>query len=125
MRAKVERRGASYPDFADWRTQAKSFDDMAAFDSQLMTLAGDGEPDRVSTEFVSAPYFSLLGISPARGRTFRPDEDDVAKPAPVVVISDGLWKRRFGAEPQIVGRALTLNARPYTVVGVMPPGVKG
>jgi putative ABC transport system permease protein len=125
MRAKVERRGTSYPDFADWRAQAKSFDDMAAFDPQLMTLAGDAEPERISTEFVSAPYFSLLGISATRGRVFRPDEDDVAKPVPVVVIGDGLWKRRFGTDPQIVGRALTLNARSYTVVGVMPPGVKG
>jgi predicted permease len=125
MRAKVERRGASYPDFLDWRTRASSFEDMAAFDGQLMTLAGVDEPERVSTEFVSAPYFSLLGIAPARGRTFRAEEDDVAKPAPVVIISDGLWKRRFGADSQLLGGTVTLNARAYTVVGIMPPGFKG
>ena len=125
MRTKVERRGASFPDFTDWRAQATSFEDMAAFDGQLMTLAGGDEPERVNTEFVSASYFSLLGISPARGRTFRSDEDDVGKPAPVAVVSDGLWKRRFGGDPQIIGRAVTLNARAYTVVGVMPPGFKG
>ena len=125
LRAKVERRGASYPDYQDWRAQSKSFDDIAAFDSQMMTLAGNDEPERLTTEFVSAPYFSLLGMSPARGRTFQPDEDVVSNPAPVVVLSDGLWKRRFGADPQIVGRTLTLNTRTYTVVGVMPPGFKG
>src|SRR5947208_3340070 len=125
MRAKVERRGTSYPDFADWRAQSTSFVDMAAGDSQMLTLAGPDEPERINTEFVSAPYFSLLGVAPATGRTFSSDEDLVARPVPVVVMSDGLWKRRFGADPQIVGRPITLNARPYTVVGVMPAGFKG
>jgi len=127
VRAKVERRGASYPDYLDWRARSKSFEDVAAFDGQLMTLVGSEDPERINTEFVSAPYFSLLGASPARGRVFQADEDAVAKPAQVVVLSDGLWKRRFGADPQIVGRTLTLccAARQYTVVGVMPPGFKG
>ncbi len=127
VRAKVERRGASYPDYLDWRARSKSFEDVAAFDGQLMTLVGSEDPERINTEFVSAPYFSLLGVSPARGRVFQADEDAVAKPAQVVVLSDGLWKRRFGADPQIVGRTLTLccAARQYTVVGVMPPGFKG
>src|SRR5581483_2110042 len=61
MRAKAERRGASYPDYVDWRTQSRSFVDMAAFDSRMMTLTGRDEPERVNAEFVSAPYFSLLG----------------------------------------------------------------
>jgi putative ABC transport system permease protein len=125
QRAKVERRGASYPDYLDWRAQAKSFDDMAAFDSQMMTLTAVDEPERINTEFVAAPYFSLLGISPARGRVFQPEEDLVSTPTPVVVMSDGLWKRRFGADPQIVGRTITLNARVYEVIGLMPPGFKG
>ena len=127
VRAKVERRGASYPDYLDWRARSKSFEDVAAFDGQLMTLVGSEDPERINTEFVSAPYFSLLGVSPARGRVFQAEEDAVAKPAQVVVLSDGLWKRRFGADPQIVGRTLTLccAARQYTVVGVMPPGFKG
>ena len=127
QRARVERRGASYPDYLDWRAQAKSFEDVAAFDSQWMTFVGSDEPERMLTEFVSAPYFALLGVAPARGRVFRPDEDVVAKPAQVVVLSDGLWKRRFGADSQIVGRTITLccAARQYTVIGVMPPGFKG
>ncbi|MGH9142608.1 MAG: ABC transporter permease, partial [Vicinamibacterales bacterium] len=125
LRAKVERRGASYPDFEDWRTQSQAFEDMAAFDSQNMTLAGGGDPERIQTEFVSAPYFSLLGFPAARGRAFRAEEDDLGKPAAVVVLSDGLWRRRFGADPQMIGRTLTLNARIYAVIGVMPPGFKG
>ena len=125
LRAKVERRGASYPDYLDWRAQARSFEDMAAFDSQTMTLADGGEPERIDAEFVAAPYFALLRAVPARGRTFLSEEDLVAKPVPVVVISDGLWRRRFGADGGIVGRKLTLTGRPYTIVGVMRPGFKG
>jgi predicted permease len=127
QRARIERRGASYPDYLDWRAQSKSFVDMAAFDSQWMTLAEGDEPERLLAESVSAQYFSLLGVSPVRGRVFEPDEDLVAKPGQVVVLSDGLWKRRFGADPAIVGRTLTLCCAPrrYTVVGVMPPGFKG
>ncbi len=124
-RGAVERRGASYPDFLDWRAQATRFEDLAAFDGQLMTLAGVDESERIGTEFVSASYFSLLGVTPAIGRTFRADEDDVAKPTALVVLSDGLWKRRFGSDPRVVGRAITLNGQPFTVVGVMAPGFAG
>jgi predicted permease len=127
QRTRVERRGASYPDYLDWRAQSKSFEDIAAVDSQWMTFVGADEPERIQTEFVAAPYFSLLGMSAARGRVFGPDEDVVAKPAQVVVLSDGFWRRRFGADPQVIGRTLTLccGPRQYTVIGVMPPGFKG
>jgi putative ABC transport system permease protein len=121
----VERRGASYPDFVDWRAQATRFEDLAAFDPQLMSLAGADETERIGTEFVSASYFSLLGVAPTHGRTFRPEEDDVAKPSMVIVLSDGLWRRRFGADPQILGRPVILNGEPYTVLGVMPAGFSG
>jgi predicted permease len=124
-RATVERRGASYPDFLDWRAQATRFEDLAAFDDQLMTLAGTDEWERIATEFVSASYFSLLGTTPAIGRTFRAEEDNVAKPTSVVVLSDGLWKRRFGSDPTIVGRPITLNGQPFTVLGVMAPSFNG
>jgi len=136
QRAKVERRGASYPDFQDWRAQSKSFEDLAAFDAQWLTLTGRGagapgvgidEPERILTEFVSAPYFSLLGVTPKIGRTFRADEDLVSKPTAIIVLSDGLWRRRFNADPGVIGRSVTLCCapRPYTVVGVMAPGFKG
>jgi predicted permease len=125
QRARTERRGASYPDYVDWRAQARTVVDMAAFDGQTLTLASNDETERISTESVSAPYFSLLGVSAARGRTFSSDEDLVARPVHVVVLSDGLWKRRFGADPAMVGRSVTLNAVTYLVVGIMPPGFKG
>jgi len=128
MRAQLERRFASYPDFLDWRAQATSFTDMAAFDQQRLTLTGFAEPERIVVEFVSAPYFSLLGVAPMQGRTFQQDEDVVSNPSAVIVISDGLWRRRFGADPRIVGRTIALTGGPfktYVVVGVMPPGFRG
>ena len=127
QRARIERRGASYPDYLDWRAQARSFEDVAAFEGEMFNLSGLDEPERISAEVVSAPYFSLLGVAPARGRVFRPEEDVVAKPGQVVILSDGLWKRRFGSDPQIIGRAITLCCAPrqYTVIGVMAPGFKG
>ena len=109
QRAQVERRGASYPDYLDWRAQSKSFDDMAAGDCtddagrQRRTGA---HQDRVR---LGRRISRCSASSPARGRAFRADEDVVGNAAPVVVLSDGLWKRRFGADPQIIGRTMTLN----------------
>jgi putative ABC transport system permease protein len=127
MRAKVERRGASYPDYQDWHAQSKSFEDMSAFDSQWMTLTGVGESERILTEDVDVSYFGLLGVAPALGRTFRADESVISAPPAVVVLSDGLWRRRFNADPAVLGRSVTLCCapRPYTVIGIMPPGFKG
>jgi len=125
QRATVERRGTSYPDYADWRAQATSFVDMAAFDNFTATLFTTEEPERVSGERVSPGYFSILGINPARGRTFRSEEDAVGNAADVVVLSDGIWKRRFGSDPNIIGKTITLNTRACTVIGIMPPGFKG
>jgi putative ABC transport system permease protein len=125
MRTRLERRGNSYPDFLDWRAHSTSFEDVAAFNSQTATVAARDEPERLLVEYVSASYFPLLGINAARGRTFSAAEDLVATPAYVIVLSDGLWKRRFGADPAVVGTSVLINARPHTVIGIMPPGFKG
>ena len=125
LRARVERRGTSYPDYVDWRTQSSSFEDMAAFTNITSTLFTKEEPERLTVELVSPGYFSILSVNPTMGRTFQVDEDVVGRPAQVVVLSDGLWKRRFGSSPDIVGQTLTLNTRVCTVIGVMPPGFKG
>jgi putative ABC transport system permease protein len=125
QRAVVERRGNSYPDHLDWRAKSTRFVDMAAVDTTTMTLVDFEEPERIPVETVSAPYFSLLGVAPAYGRTFRPDEDEVAGRDAVVVLSDGLWRRRFGADPSIVNRTIQSATRTYTVVGIMPPGFTG
>ena len=115
----------SFPDFADWREQSRSLSGAAAYTGWGATVAGDGsmEPERVPGASVSGNYFDLLGVGAAIGRGFRP-EDDVPNAERVVVLSDGLWRRRFGADPSIVGRALTLNDEPWTVVGVMPPNFR-
>jgi predicted permease len=124
-RARVERRGASYPDYLDWRGQARSFDAMAAFSGNQFALTGIDTPERISGEYVSQPYFSLLGIQPALGRTFSPGEDRVPQRDAVVVLSDGTWKHRFGGDPAIVGRTIQLDGHSYTVIGIAPPGFRG
>ena len=83
------------------------------------TLLGAAEPERLEGQRVGADYFEVLGVRPALGHEFAPS-DDAAGAAPVVVISDGLWRRRFGADPGIVGRNVTLDGLPHLVVGVMP-----
>jgi predicted permease len=123
-RASVERRGNSYPDHLDWVKTATAFDGMAAYDGVTMTLERD-EPIRIAAEGVSASYFDILGVGAARGRVFRPDEDQVEGRDRVVVLSDALWRSAFGADPGIVGRAIPLNGRSFEVVGVMPPGFTG
>jgi putative ABC transport system permease protein len=125
MRAGLERRGASYPDFLDWRGQASSFEAMAAADETRMTLSGTGEATRILVETVSASYFPLLRTAAASGRTFAPDEDVVPQKVAVVVLSDGFWRRQLGANPQLLGQSLVLDGRPYTVVGIMPAGFRG
>jgi putative ABC transport system permease protein len=125
MRATLERRGASYPDFLDWRSQSTTFEGLAAGDETRMTLSGAGEATRILVEMVSAAYFPLLRVDAALGRTFAADEDLVPQKIAVVVLSDAFWRRQLGADPAVVGQKLVLDARPYTVIGVMPSGFRG
>jgi len=109
----------SAADFIDWRDRNQSFEQIAAFHSQPFNLTGAGEPEYLGGVRASANLFSLLGVEAQQGRTFLPEEDQLGA-GHVVAISDGLWKRRFGADPNIVGQKLILNDEPYTVVGVLP-----
>ena len=113
----------SPPDFVDWRAQAKSFSGLAAYFLSTTNLTGTGEPERLTQARVSANFFDLLGVRPARGRGFLPGEDAVEAPR-VAILSDGLWRRRFGAEPSIVGQTIRLDDFPTTVVGIAPPELK-
>ena len=124
-RAKVERRGTSLPDYADWRDQNRSFEAMALFDDSTFTLTGVDEPERVTGEYVAHPYFGMLGVHASVGRIFRPEEDQVPQRDAFVVLGDGLWKRRFGGDPTLVGRSIQLNGRNFTVLGIMPPWFNG
>ena len=114
------RLSSSGSDFADFRREAKSFSALAGIANQSMNLSGGSEPERVSGGRVSATFWTLLGVAPAIGRGFAPNEDDPTA-GRVVVLSDGLWKRRFGEDRRIVGKPIALDGESYTVIGVAPP----
>ena len=109
----------SYPNFLDWQRNNRSLAAIAAYRSDDFNLTGAGEPERVRTEMISADFFSILGVTPLLGRDFNA-QDDHAGGAPVVILSEGFWKRKLGGSPQVLGQRLTLNGTPYTVVGIIP-----
>jgi putative ABC transport system permease protein len=114
---------ASYPTFEDWKSQAKSFQGLAAFSRRGMILAGDGEAEMVPAMQTTADLFELLGTLPAMGRTFEPEESEPGAQH-VVVLSDSLWKQRFAGRPDIIGSTLRLDEQAHTIIGVMPAGFK-
>src|ERR1041384_1292183 len=107
--------------FFDLRTQSQSFEAIGATGPQDVNLTGDGEPERISGQLVSANVLSILGVQPALGRTFLTNEDQPGQEHEVV-LSHALWQRRFNHDPSIVNRNITLNGEAFTVVGVMPRG---
>jgi predicted permease len=121
----VERRGASYPDFADWRAQSTSFDGMAAFSGVGTILNDHSEPERLVGEVVSANYFDVIGVQPILGRTFTPQEDDHPDTHTVAMISFNLWTRKFSSDPNVVGKAIHLDKNVYSIAGVLPKGFRG
>ena len=116
---------ASAPNYNDWRTQVRSFDGLAAYANTALTLTdgGGGEPERIPAVSTSANFFQVVGVAPALGRGFLPEEETAGKNR-VVVLSHGLWQRRFGASPQALGQTITLGGNAYTVVGVAPADFK-
>ena len=108
-------------DFFDWQAQSRRFEKLAAYHSWSFNLSGEGDPEQVSGAVSTAELFDVLGRRPVLGRTYRPDECRQGGPA-VVVLGNGLWQRRFGSDPRVVGRTLKLDDVSYTVIGVMPPG---
>jgi len=113
---------ASYPNFTDWRTQNKVFEQLAVFRNINRTLTGADQPVRLQSSIVSANLFQLLGATPGLGRAFLPEEDMPGANSYAVILSHGLWQRRFGSDPKVLGRNLTLSGKSYTIVGVMPDG---
>ena len=109
----------AYLNFKDWRERNQSFEKMAAARWTGFNLTGGDQPERVTGRQVSSEMLSVLGVTPAIGRDFRPDEDREGASA-VAIISDSLWKRRFGGDPSVTDKTLTLNDEPYQVVGVLP-----
>lgn len=107
--------------FNDWKQQNQIFSDMAAFFDRTLNLTSDGEPEEVPGQLATTNLFSVLGTNAVLGRTFVPEDGREDQPR-VVMISHGLWQRRFGGDPNIIGRQITLNERQNTVVGVLPAG---
>jgi putative ABC transport system permease protein len=117
----------SYPNYLDYRERQTSFEGLAAIRvNATFGLGAEGSsPVRVTGAFVSADYFSVLGVVMQLGRPFRPDEDAASSPVTVAVLSDRLWRTSFGGDPSIVGRTIRVNGRPFTVIGVTTPSFSG
>jgi putative ABC transport system permease protein len=116
----------SYLDYRDLRDGARSFTGLMAYHDEWVTLTSDeAQPVRVFGTLVSANYFDVLGVHPALGRTFTPDEERVPEGAPVVVLSYRFWTSRLDGDPGVLGKVLDINRHPYTVVGVAPPRFQG
>jgi len=109
----------AYPNFLDWRRENHAFTDIAAYRGDDFNFTGSGQPEHLRGEFVSASLLPVLGVNPLLGRNFMPQEDREGASG-VVMLTYGLWKRRFGADPNILGKTMTLNARSYKVIGVLP-----
>ena len=115
----------SFPIYRDFRDRNTVFDGVIARFPTPLTLMTNGQAERVSSELVSGNYFDVLGVHALVGRTFTPDDDKVPAGHPVVILSHNYWTRRFGADPAVLNRAITLNGLPMTIVGVTPPGFYG
>ncbi|MGH9638323.1 MAG: ABC transporter permease, partial [Candidatus Angelobacter sp.] len=110
----------SIPDFQDYQSQSRSIQQMAAFAFWGANLSGQGEPERIFEIRTSANFFQVTGTSAFLGRTLLPDDDNPRSPH-VMVMTYGLWQRRFGGDRALIGQDLKLNGESYTVVGVLPP----
>jgi predicted permease len=115
----IHRFSVSPANFYDWKRDAKTFDSMAIYRFRQFTLTGTGEPEAILVGAVGADFFGVVHAQPLLGRVFL-DEEDAPGRSHVVVLSEGLWKSRFGRAPDVVGRTMTLDGEAYTIVGVMP-----
>src|SRR6476660_6912055 len=109
----------SYPNFIDWRRMNTTFAGMAAYRSAGLNLSGNGEPERLHGEMISAGFFDILGVNPIMGRTFSADEDRLGA-NPTVMITEGLWQRKFGGRKDIIGQRMVLDDAGRTIIGVVP-----
>jgi predicted permease len=116
----------SYLDMKDFREQTKdSFQDMAGYCLEFVGMSADSRPERLTVSFVTGNFFPMLGVQPQAGRLILPSEGETAGADPVIVLGNSYWKRRFGGDPNIVGKAVQIDGQPFTVVGVVPPEFLG
>ena len=116
----IDRGNVSYLDLQDWKARTHAFAEIAAVSGRSLTLSDGDEPERFNGATITANMFPMLGIQPILGRQIRPEEDAPGGPR-VVLLSHGVWQRRYASDPSVVGRAITVNGNPHTVIGVMPP----
>ena len=121
-KAGVERAGASVPHYLE-RKDLPAFAEIAATRNWGVTVGETGSPERMDATYATPSFFRMLGVTPALGRTFADEEGFYGKNQ-VVILSDGLWRQRYGADPKVVGRTLRVDTTPYTIIGVMPPGFR-
>jgi putative ABC transport system permease protein len=120
-RGDFNRREASYPDFLDWRREGTDFEAVAGYTPAFFTLAGGDGPERVQGAAVTRNFFDTLGVKPARGRAFLEEEDTAGGPC-AVMLSHGLWQRRYGGDEHVLGQTLSADGQSCTIVGVLPAG---
>ncbi len=117
----AERQSVAPANYLEWRRQASTVQDLVAWEGWGATLGGRADTERVQAFRVSPGYFEVVGVPPATGRAFTASEEQPGRDH-TVVLGDGLWKRRFGGDPRVVGSEILLDGEPYTVVGIAPPG---
>jgi putative ABC transport system permease protein len=117
--------GFAYPDYVDYRDLNDVFSGLIGYSQMALSLNADGQTARIDGMIVTGNYFSVVGVAPALGRTFSPEEDKTPNSHPVVVISYGCWQRRFGAAPGVIDKTLSLNGYPFTIIGIAPAEFAG
>lgn len=122
-RERIKEDITSYPNYVDWRDQSSSFAHMAAYTPAAFTLTGVGDPERLRGAESTANFFDVMGLRPVLGRVYTVQEETPGKDA-VAVLSYGLWQRRFGGAPDTVGQTISLNGRPFEIIGVMPAALR-
>jgi putative ABC transport system permease protein len=115
----------SYPKFEVLRDNNQVFESVAAYSNQNFALTETDDPQRVEVEMVSASYFPMLGVEAFRGRVFLPEEDQTPNTHPVALITHGIWQRRFGSDPNLLGQTISINKVRFEIVGILPEGFRG
>ena len=115
----------AHPNFLDWRAQSKSFEDLAAWGRDTLTLTGSESAERVGVEMVDDAYFRVLGLRAAHGRVFTREELASPMQAPVALLGHGLWQRRFAGTPDALGKQVVVNGAAFTIVGILPQNFRG
>jgi len=117
--------GFAYPDYVDYRDRNEVFSGLIGYSQLALSLSVNDQSERIDGMVVTGNFFSVLGVDPARGRAFSPEEDQTPNTHPVAVISYGCWQRRFGADPKLIGQTISLNGYPFTVIGIAPAEFSG